>query len=231
MLPKVFYTACQQCFCQSVSSSSPPQQTPKWLSRHRLIGWGWQEQEARTGFTPSTRNHLPGLHFSSYSAVCSPLPPILISALQTPWCSPNKLPLPGGTAGANQFVFELVSLSVTIKRHSSFAVYKLTLTPTVAVPLFFLHIQLHLMGVNNCRQQEDSAFRKNHEEELSGDIKVFLAVQILKLAESQIPQNTYLCIALIFGAQPCGLLDVASFLLLLALCRSCISRHQSAEGY
>jgi len=39
------------------------------------------------------------------------------------------------------------------------------------------------MGVNNCRQQEkDAAFRKNCEEELSGDMKLFLAVQNFEIS-------------------------------------------------
>lgn len=113
VLPEIFHTACQECFCQSASSSAPPQQTPKRRSRHRCIGWGWQEQGARAGFTPSIS--------TSYLAPISPVTR-LSSHLYHPYtfrlCKhPGALRTSCLCLAAlleQTSSFELVSLSVTI---------------------------------------------------------------------------------------------------------------------
>lgn len=73
-----------------------------WIYGGRIAGAGRQDG-------------LPGPHLSSYSAVLSPLPPIFFSALQTVQCFQKELPLPGGTAGANQFIWAGKPVSYYIK--------------------------------------------------------------------------------------------------------------------
>lgn len=73
------------------------------MELHRFIRWGWQEQGARAGFTPSisTSQQLPFLHLARHPLS---LPPTFILALHTSWRTSNEMPLSGNTPGANSFI-------------------------------------------------------------------------------------------------------------------------------